>query len=354
MITLEIAKSTRDRHADQLRKDHPSIVSIGIGLHTDKSGQEAPCISIGIPIHDAKKMPQALPAIAADGQELAGQTVAVTTFDEVTARILLLWPSAEVKTTNITRQRPCPGGYSMGCYANPTAQRTGTLGAPVYKKVNGQWIGGWFLSNVHVITLDPGNPTGELLVQPGFADDSTDPQANRVGSGYHLVRVQFGGPVNLVDAATGLTDQPWDDYVADYIKDIGKVTKQVGCSVGDAVWKTGRTTGRTSGKVTRVDTEVVINYAPPGQPARHALFRGQITTDALVRGGDSGSILLKKDTTEAVGLVFAASSDSTGAFVAAYANDIFEVFRQFEAKATVWSGEREDDGKDLSLSPNGG
>ncbi|NIM99516.1 MAG: hypothetical protein GTO24_16025, partial [candidate division Zixibacteria bacterium] len=69
---------------------------------------------------------------------------------------------------NITRERPCPGGFSIG-HVDITA---GTLGCLVKDKLNDATV---ILSNNHVLANTNQATTGDPIVQPGPADGGTAP-----------------------------------------------------------------------------------------------------------------------------------------------------------------------------------
>ena len=73
------------------------------------------------------------------------------------------------------------------------------------------------------------------------------------------------------------------------------------------VIKTGRTTGTTANKVIAIDSTVAVNYGA----GRIAYFKNQFMTRDMSNGGDSGSLLLNRANRNAVGLLFAGSSQVT-------------------------------------------
>src|SRR5439155_6156408 len=68
----------------------------------------------------------------------------------------------------------------------------------------------------------------------------------------------------------------------------------------------GRTTGLTDGHVTAIDAVVEVDYGG----GKTAMFRGQIVSDLLSKGGDSGSLIVD-DRRRAVGLLFAGGPTTT-------------------------------------------
>src|SRR5437762_3322030 len=77
-------------------------------------------------------------------------------------------------------------------------------------------------------------------------------------------------------------------------------------AIGDLVRKSVRTTGLTDGHVTAIDAVVEVDY----RGGKTAMFRGQIVSDMLSKGGDSGSLVVD-DRRRAVGLLFAGGPTTT-------------------------------------------
>src|SRR5206468_2850223 len=112
------------------------------------------------------------------------------------------------------------------------------------------------------------------------------------------------GQENLVDAAVA---EPIEaSLVAPDILDIGRVSGTTDAAIGLAVRKSGRTTALTAGHVTAVDATVEVDYGG----GKTAIFRGQIVSDMLSKGGDSGSLVVD-DRSRAVGLLFAGGPTTT-------------------------------------------
>src|SRR5256885_1308933 len=86
----------------------------------------------------------------------------------------------------------------------------------------------------------------------------------------------------------------------------GRVSGSTDAAIGLAVGKSGRTTALTGGHVTAVDATVEVDYGG----GKTAIFRGQIVSDMLSKGGDSGSLVVD-DRSRAVGLLFAGGPTTT-------------------------------------------
>jgi hypothetical protein len=233
------------------------------------------------------------------------------------------------------RVRPVIPGYSAGHY-KITA---GTFGATVYKE--GVKM---MLSNNHVFANSNDAAIGDPIYQPGPIDggDSSD----KVATLYQFIPIDFGEgggdtcpfadsysrfgawlakllgknykvnatrtdptATNLVDAALALPISGVE--LSDKIVGIGEVEDTTDFFLGQKVQKAGRTTELTTGEISHVSVTVQVNYGNN----KIAKFENQIMAGAMSQGGDSGSLLVDRDTRalhpRAVGLLFAGSPQVT-------------------------------------------
>src|SRR2546426_7332450 len=230
------------------------------------------------------------------------------------------------QTTNMDRTkrvRPAPGGVSVGHF-QVTA---GTLG--VLARRGGRPV---ILSNNHVLANQDAGRVGDLILQPGPADGGRlqDPIARLVdfvpiqfkerepgpiarflarlfgpllrAAGWGLKRLPSGHS-NLVDAAVA---EPVETrLVASDILGIGRVRGTKEPDIGMRVRKSGRTTGVTAGRITAIDAGVEVDYGGPT-----AVFREQIVSDLLSKGGGSGALRVD-ESRQAVRLLFARGATTT-------------------------------------------
>lgn len=91
------------------------------------------------------------------------------------------------------------------------------------------------------------------------------------------------------------------------IQGIGPILGSREAVLGLRVRKHGRTTGLTSGRIVLINATVKVSYIT-SRGMRSANFVGQIGTEAISEGGDSGSILVEEGSNLAVGLLFAGSN----------------------------------------------
>lgn len=165
------------------------------------------------------------------------------------------------------------------------------------------------LSNFHVLVGDAG-AVGDAVLQPGPADGGVDPQ-DRIGTLASFAPLTAGQPATvdaalatLDDAAAEVADGPAFDptYPPGALVGVAEVDG------GEQVEKIGRTTGLTQGVVTAIELDgVQVDFGPVFGVLT---FDGQIEVESsgtgpFSQGGDSGSLIYRPDTREAVGLLFA-------------------------------------------------
>jgi hypothetical protein len=115
-------------------------------------------------------------------------------------------------------------------------------------------------------------------------------------------------PDNLVDCALA---RPLDPAMfSDDIRDIGMVSGTKAAALGMRVRKSGRTTEQTEGNITLLNATVNISYNTIAG-VKTARFVGQVITQSMSQGGDSGSLILDASDNRAVGLLFAGSNLAT-------------------------------------------
>lgn len=253
------------------------------------------------------------------------------------------------------RFRPViPSGVSIGHY-KVTA---GTLGTVCYDRATGAKL---LLSNNHVFANANDAMIGDPILQPGSMDGGQNP-ADVVARLERFVKMYYkedpptptppggdgGGNAgcangivlisnlllavlnpsqkvttmskaaaattapqivnNLVDCAVARPLDP--NMFSGEIRGIGQVAGTKPAALGMRVRKSGRTTDYTEATITLLNATVSISYGTSTNP-KTAQFTGQIVTQAMSQGGDSGSLLVDAADNKAVGLLFAGSSLTT-------------------------------------------
>lgn len=184
------------------------------------------------------------------------------------------------------------------------------------------------LSNNHIFADLNRAQAGDRLYQPGPADGGVD--GDHFADFLRCVALQLDGTTpNRIDAAIG-TLLPGVQANME-VCSIGQITGTTRALQNMPIRKHGRTSGYTEGMVTDelIDALVAMDANSPNTVA---LFQNQFRIvptaayAAIGKGGDSGSLVVKQDTSETVGLYFA--SPFSGEY--AYANHIADVLHDLE------------------------
>ena len=122
------------------------------------------------------------------------------------------------------------------------------------------------------------------------------------------VNVQTTSTDNVVDAALAKPIDP--TMFSNDLRHIGGITGTKAPQIGMTVRKAGRTTDYTQGMVTLLNATVNVGYVTARGP-RTARFTGQVITQPMSQGGDSGSLIVDSTENRAVGLLFAGSAMAT-------------------------------------------
>jgi hypothetical protein len=211
------------------------------------------------------------------------------------------------------KRNPIQPGFSIG-HRDVTA---GTLGAIVTPQKTYR-----ILSNSHVLAKSGLAKLGDAILYPGPADNGRNPQ-DLVAELSRIVPFVVGGEfVNIVDCALA---KPIPGRLADLrsrIPRIGPPRGVVEPHRGMKIVKIGRTTRKTTGEVRDIHFRFVLRFERIGDVG----FRDQILCTRYTKPGDSGSLVLERDTNLAVGLHFAGASGGS------VCNPIAEVLRKLRVK----------------------
>lgn len=316
-MALEGVRVAKAAHEDELlRREHVVGVAVGRKVVRGRETDEM-CIVVYV---DHKESPDTLRP-----RDLVPRSLDGVRTDVVATGTLRALPLLETLAVSHTkRMRPAPGGVSIA-HERVTA---GTFGVLAHR-VTGEPV---ILSNNHVLADSNLGRVGDAILQPGPYDGGT--AADRIGTLAAFVPITFGerelgglgrlleralgrflapmglglrrlpsGKTNLVDAAIATPLNR--EVVAPDILEVGAIAGTAAAALGTRVKKSGRTTGLTRGRVTGLDATVEVDYG-----GMTAVFRGQIVSDILSRGGDSGSLIVD-DGNRAVGLLFAGGTATT-------------------------------------------
>jgi hypothetical protein len=314
-----------------------NVVGVAVGYKGDKTSESGELAVVVL-------VQQKLPLAALSASDVVPKTVDGVRTDVYEVGYLRAYDTPR------DRFRPLvPSGVSIGHY-KITA---GTLGTIVTDRQTGEKL---ILSNNHVLANSNDAQVGDPILQPGPTDGGQNP-GDVVARLERFVRLYYEGEqlgplpptepgeggcllilVNIINALVGAlgsstkistvapqpsvttTTQTVDNLVdaavakpldpnmfTGQIRGIGTVSGTKPASLGMRVRKSGRTTDYTEGVVTLLNATVSVAYGAN----KTARFTGQVITEAMSQGGDSGSLIVDTTENKAVGLLFAGSNLAT-------------------------------------------
>ena len=189
-----------------------------------------------------------------------------------------------------SKHRPVPAGVSAG----HTQITAGTAGFIMEDGEGNRYPS----SNNHVYANVNNASEGDVIVQPGPQDGGTSSDQSGTLAGF----IPISDGVNV--------DFAWINSDVEHTLELAGVGVPKGdvaeVSVGDTLIKSGRTTGVTTGTVEQVSTDVNVGYDGGTYQIKDCIL-----TSNMSQGGDSGSAVLKENTMQPAGVLFAGSSSAT-------------------------------------------
>jgi hypothetical protein len=201
------------------------------------------------------------------------------------------------------RYRPTQPGCSVGYQFPPPSQMVmaGTFGA-VVKDAAGVYV----LSNNHVLADEGRLSPGADIFQPGLLDGGNS-TTDKIAKLTRFIALQ-AGVMNQVDCALAKANAP--SVVSRDVLHIGTPAGVAAAAIDMRVHKFGRTTSYTVGHITSIATDVTVGYETGNFTFENQII---IVGDAapFSAAGDSGSLILERQTNQAVALLFAGSNTHT-------------------------------------------
>jgi hypothetical protein len=201
------------------------------------------------------------------------------------------------------RYRPAQPGCSVGFQFPAPSQlvMAGTFGA-LAKDAGGTYL----LSNNHVLADEGRLSAGADIFQPGLLDGGSS-SSDKIAKLTRFIPLQTG-VLNEVDCALAKTNTA--SLVSHDILHIGAPAGAAAAAIDMRVHKFGRTTSYTVGHITSVATDVTVGYE-----TGNFTFENQIIivgdNGPFSAAGDSGSLILDRQSNNAVALLFAGSNTHT-------------------------------------------
>jgi hypothetical protein len=209
--------------------------------------------------------------------------------------------------------RPSPPGCSVG-FDDPGGQlaMAGTFGALV-KRGTRRFI----LSNNHVLANENELAIGAPTFQPGFLDAGNPPSTSPIGTLSAFVELRSTD--NLVDCA--ISEVSDLSLVTNSIIRIGVPQGVTQAQNSMSVHKFGRTTRFRVGFIDSTMMDVSVDYRMGTLTFRDQIIIKGLNGDAFSNDGDSGALVVERNTSRAVGLLFAGSSSHT---IANHISDVLQ------------------------------
>ena len=253
----------------------------------------------------------------------------------------------KIKHHNNNKYRPIIGGISC-CDSNIGSA---TLGAIVRDSVTGALVGltcnhcAGVLYDINYDTPYYGNTALShiKMYQPSPNDGGI--LADSLGAPIRAIPLQLGSlGTNIVDAA--IIEIPYNlsktDIINLHLGPFPFITSKLDYTVGTSIWKMGRTTDLTQGTITNTNVNLIADL-----DGVDVYYYGQIMADLEGDSGDSGSVVLTKETGiwKILGLYFA-GNETQGFF-----SHILDVVDLLQIEA--WNGNIVVDGEYPYLMSNG-
>jgi hypothetical protein len=212
-------------------------------------------------------------------------------------------PTAAAMPDPRVKIRPAQPGCSIG-FRDPSDQfvMAGTFGALVRDGGDS-----YVLSNNHVLADEGRLPIGSPIFQPGLLDEG-NPNTDQIAELTRFGPLQAGTP-NKVDCALARALKP--SLVSRDILYIGPPKGAGQAALDMVVHKFGRTTSYRVGRITSLDTDVSVQYETGTYTFESQIIVVGMGGQSFSDAGDSGSLILERDTQLAVALLFAGSTSHT-------------------------------------------
>jgi hypothetical protein len=285
-----------------------NVTGVGIGPKiVNRKNTGEPCVRFYVErkvpepaLPDESRLPTHLEGVPTDviesGRFVAGSPSAV-----------LEPPVVAAAVSPRSRIRPAQPGCSVGFQF--TGNRAGFVMAGTFGAVV-QSGNDWFvLSNNHVLADENDLPLGSPIFQPGLLDGG-NPATDQIASLAKFIQIN-PAVNNLVDCAIAkFLDRGLVNPV--FLPNIGKLANAapVAPQLGMQVEKVGRTTGYTQGNIFELNFTVKVQYE-----MGLVVFDDQIlvhgNAGSFSAAGDSGSLIVDRETKQGTALLFAGSDQFT-------------------------------------------
>jgi hypothetical protein len=283
--SLDVLESTQVARVRTIFEDR-NIVAIGIAekeTEKKKTGELSLCFYVEKKIPKSRmKINKMIPPVLS----VADRTAVFTDVRQI----------GKVRPQINKRKSPLSSGFSVG-----NDNETGTLGA-IVKKGSKFFL----LSNSHVLADSGKGKPGDEIIYPGEAD--TTGKTQQVAGLTDIIPFKIGDDfLNRVDAALAEVEDDFVDKLDFSIRGAKSPLDTTDPARDMKIVMRGRTSGNSEGTVEDVHFSIVLPYPGVGKVG----FIDQVKCTRYSKPGDSGSIIVDKQSGKIVGLHFAGSSDGS-------------------------------------------
>jgi hypothetical protein len=285
--TLGAARATHLRRVRSIFED-PNIIGAGIAAKVteDKTVDE-----LGICFYVKKKLPKA--KVSKD--HMLPPVIAGAKGEAIFTDVVELGTIVAQASVN-KKRKPIVSGFSVG-HVDATA---GTVGA-IVRRGKKRYI----LSNSHVLAEMGLASKGDKILYPGPADGGEEPD-DVVGKLTHFA------PVEVTDEFENTVDAALAEVLAARLGDIDPDIRGASTPLRVAdpkremrVVARGRTSRNMESVIRDVNFKIQVQYDDVGVVG----FRDQVLCEPYTAGGDSGSLIVDRDSGAIVGLHFCGSPE---------------------------------------------
>jgi hypothetical protein len=266
--------------------DDPNIVGIGITeklSEKKKTGELSLCFYVEKKIAKSRmKFGRMVPPVLS----VAGRKAVFTDVQQI----------GKIRPQINKQKSPLASGFSVGNLVD-----TGTLGAIVKK---GKRL--FVLSNSHVLAKSGNGKVGDHIIFPGEADNGGNNQ--QIGKLSKILKFKPGEDfLNEVDAALAEIDENFLAGIDFSIRGAATPLKTIDPVRGMKIVTRGRTSGDAEGEIDDVHFRFITAYPGVGKVG----FLEQVKCTRYSKPGDSGAIIVDKESRKIVGLHFAGSNQGS-------------------------------------------
>lgn len=283
----------------------PNVNVVGVGIGEMESGS-APtglmAVKLLVRVKYAKESipPDQLLPKTIDGMPVDVEQVG-------TFRPLATFPDPRLTTT------PAQPGCSVGFeFPNGGMTMAGTFGALVKDASGVQYV----LSNSHVLADEGKLAVGSPIFQTGLLD--LLPGAAKRQIAKLSKAIPFDPQPALVDCAIAEAIPGLSSNEALYI---GAPKGVLAAKQDMLVHKFGRTSGYTAGRIKMISADTTVDYERGAVIFKNQIIIVGLNGSVFSQAGDSGSLIMERESQKAVGLLFAGSASHT---VANHIEDVLQ------------------------------